>query len=779
MIRRLEQILFGHRASVLGILALSTVAMGVLAAGVRLDTAFENQLPLGHPYVETFLEYRDQMTGVNRVVVALESSDGDIWTPTYFRRLSELTDTLAFLPGIDRRSVTSLWTPNIRSIEITEDGMRSEDMIGSGITVDSLDDAEIARIRDRVLRSGLVGRLVSRDFSTAMVVAEAVDVGLDTAQDTGVLELAASLEAEVRSRFDGNGTRAHIIGFVPMIGEIAEGARTVVLFFCVAFVLTGLAVYAYSRSWILTALPLFCSFVSGIWQFGAMAGLGYGVDPLAILVPFLVFAIGVSHGIQQINRIARRTVEGDDIETASRAAFRDLLVPGSMALMTDLIAFATLVLIPIPMVKDLGVTAAIGVAFKIVSNLVMLPVLASYFPLDHGYAERRRRSQDLAARVMNFVARLARPVHARRTLAAFAIIFGVAAWQGQGRRVGDLQPGATELRPGSRYNQDAARIVERFDLGLDVLTVLAETPPDSCVDHDVVSYLDRFSWHMTNVPGVMSVMSTPVVAKVINAAWNEGRLTWRALPRNRYALAQVTSSIPSGLGVYSADCRLMPVQIFTSDHRAETIEQVMAGATAFIAANPHDRVELRLASGNVGIQAATNQALERAEVPMMLWAYGSIVLLVTLTYRSFRAILCCCLPLCVATFLGYWFLKELDIGLKVSTLPVMVLAVGIGVDYAFYIFSRLELYLRRGVPIGEAYRRALVETGNAVVFTAITLAIGVSTWAFSPLKFQADMGLLLAFMFFINMAMSVTLLPALAVVLNGGATSGRPEDPAP
>jgi predicted RND superfamily exporter protein len=260
---------------------------------------------------------------------------------------------------------------------------------------------------------------------------------------------------------------------------------------------------------------------------------------------------------------------------------------------------------------------------------------------------------------------------------------------------------------------------------------------------------------------------------VINAAWNEGRLTWRALPRNRYALAQVTSSIPSGLGVYNADCTLMPVQVYTTDHRAETIKSIVAGAVDFIDGHPDDRVTLRLASGNVGIQAATNEALEGAEIPMMLWAYGSIALLVVLTYRSFRAILCCCLPLTVATFLGYWFLKELDIGLKVSTLPVMVLAVGIGVDYAFYIFSRLQLHLEGGVPIGEAYRRALVETGNAVMFTAITLAIGVSTWAFSPLKFQSDMGLLLAFMFFINMAMSVTLLPALAVVLNGGATPRR------
>jgi hypothetical protein len=120
----------------------------------------------------------------------------------------------------------------------------------------------------------------------------------------------------------------------------------------------------------------------------------------------------------------------------------------------------------------------------------------------------------------------------------------------------------------------------------------------------------------------------------------------------------------------------------------------------------------------------------------------------------------------MATFLGYWFMKEIEIGLKVATMPVMVLAVGLGVDYAFYIYNRLQVHLSEGLDITTAYKQALLETGNAVIFTAITLAIGVATWSFSALKFQADMGLLLTFMFVINMIMAVTMLPALAVVID-------------
>ena len=187
---------------------------------------------------------------------------------------------------------------------------------------------------------------------------------------------------------------------------------------------------------------------------------------------------------------------------------------------------------------------------------------------------------------------------------------------------------------------------------------------------------------------------------------------------------------------------------------------------AWRAENAFDGLKVRLASGNAGVQAATNEVLEATELPMMLYVYATIVALVFLTYRDWRAVLACCLPLTVATFVGYWFMKALSIGLTVATLPVMVLAVGIGVDYAFYIYNRLQMYLADGETIVPAFRRALTETGIATVFTALTLSVGVATWVFSPLKFQADMGLLLAFMFMLNMVMAITLLPALAVVID-------------
>jgi predicted RND superfamily exporter protein len=332
--------------------------------------------------------------------------------------------------------------------------------------------------------------------------------------------------------------------------------------------------------------------------------------------------------------------------------------------------------------------------------------------------------------------------------------------------VGDLHAGAPELRPDSRYNRDAMTIVSKFSLGLDVLTVIVETPPEACIDFEAMQYLNEFDWHMRNVPGVLSVASVPAVAKMTNAGGYEGNLKWKALPRNRYLLVRAAGRIPEETGLLDAECTLMPLYVFTADHKAETINLVIAAVEEFRDTHPMEGMRIRLASGNVGVQAAVNEELESSETPMMIYVYTAILLLVLLTYRDWRATICCCVPLTLATFLGYWFMKELEIGLKVATMPVMVLAVGLGVDYAFYIYNRLQIHLSEGLDITTAYKQTLFETGSAVIFTAITLAIGVSTWSFSALKFQADMGLLLTFMFIINMIMAVTMLPALAVVID-------------
>lgn len=773
VLQGIENHLFRRRTPILLALLVLTVAMGVFALQLRMEAGFEKQMPIGHEYVATFKEYRNDLLGANRLTFTVRARQGKIWTREGLTRLYEVTQAVMALPYVSRGSVQSLWTPNAFVNEITEEGFRADPIIPGTITPAGLDEAAIAAIARSTSQGGYVGVLVSRDQASAMITAElnefdAKGVPIDYVAYNDVLE------NQIRKPFEDKDYEVQIIGFAKQVGDIAAGASAVLEFCLVALVLTALAVYWYCHSLRFTLLAIGCSLASLVWQFGTLRLLGYGLDPLAVLVPFLVFAIGVSHGVQQINFIVREIAQGKSCGQAARASFIGLLIPGTLALLTAFVTFITLLLIPIPMVRELAITAAIGVAYKVISNLVMLPLGASYFEVGKAYADKAIVKREQRAAWLRAVVRLAEPRRAPIVLALAAGVLMLAAWQSHDRVVGTLQPGAPELRADARYNRDAVSIAENYDAGLDWLTVVFEAPPDSCERVALGAYQDRFAWAIEPVQGVLGVTSYSSMLRQYNEGYNEGNPKMAAVPIDPANYAALSTEIGRVPGMMRKDCSMTAVHIYLADHKATTINRLIAAVKDFRAREPMQGVKIRLAAGNAGVLAAINEEVEHSELPMMLYVYAAIVILVFLVYRDLRAVLACCLPLTVGTFIGYWFMKELQIGLTVATLPVMVLAVGIGVDYAFYIYNRLQLHLASGQGIVKAVEHAILETGMATIFTAITLAIGVATWSFSALKFQADMGKLLAFMFMVNMVMAMTVLPAFAVWLERVFPRRRP-----
>jgi predicted RND superfamily exporter protein len=397
-----------------------------------------------------------------------------------------------------------------------------------------------------------------------------------------------------------------------------------------------------------------------------------------------------------------------------------------------------------------------------ITNFFLLPLLLSYLRLPKSYADwvaaRRERGDALWRR-------LARGMRTRPSLIIILAGLALGAWgvQQSGRvQIGDIHAGVPELRADSRYNRDVGVITSKFTIGVDVLTVMVEAAPDAAVDHEVLSLMDEFEGRIREMPGVQSVLSLASVAKGINSGYSEGSLKWRVLPLNRQALAQAVSPVDTATGLLNSDSSVMPILVFLTDHKAGTLRAVTDAVQEFSAARPSAKARFRLAGGNAGVMAATNEVVAAAEKPILLWVFGAVIALCLIAFRSVRAALCIVLPLAIVSYLAYAVMAFLEIGLKTSTLPVVALGVGIGVDYGIYIFARLLADLRAGEYFEDAMFAALKDAGAAVVFTGLTLAIGVSTWFFSSLKFQADMGLLLTFMFLVNMVGAIILLPALA-----------------
>ncbi|PWR18322.1 efflux RND transporter permease subunit [Zavarzinia compransoris] len=776
---RLERFIFNNRLLFVAFCMVLTVGLGYGAATrLALNASFEKMIPEGHPYIQHYLESKADLRGLGNVLrVVVETTDGDIYDPAYLDVLKKISDELALTQGVDRAWVKSLWTPAVRWTEVTEEGFR-----GGPVMPDNYDGSGpgTEALRANITRAGIVGSLVGTDFRSSMIVVPLLDRDPATGNPLDYRQLARTIDGAVVAAHESARIRIHIIGFAKLIGDLIDGLALVMAYFAVAAAIAAAVIYLYTRCLRSTALVVACSLVAVVWQLGLVAYLGFELDPFSILVPFLIFAIGVSHGAQKMNGIMQDIGRGTHRLVASRYTFRRLFLAGMTALLADAVGFAVLMVIDIPVIQDLALTASLGVGVLIVTNLLLLPVLLSYLGVSGAAAARSLRTLDAEGRGRGLAALwngLDRFTEARWAWGAIAVTAVVAAAGlvvSADLKIGDLDSGAPELRPESRYNLDNAYITGHYALSSDQFAVIVRTADEGCLKYRTLVEADRLAWELQQVPGVQATVFLGNAVRQITSGSYEGSPKWLTISRNQdvlnYAAQQASVNNPD---LFNAACSVMPVIAYLSDHRAETLDRVTARAEAFVAAHSGDDVQFRLAAGSAGIEAATNMVVREANHMMLLYVYGAVVVLCLVTFRSWRAVVVAVVPLIVTSILCEALMVVLGIGVKVATLPVIALGVGIGVDYALYLLSVQLAQQRAGVPLGLAYRRAVQFTGKVVALVGVTLAAGVVTWAWSPIKFQADMGILLTFMFLWNMLGALVLIPALSRVLLGGSSKAR------
>ena len=341
-------------------------------------------------------------------------------------------------------------------------------------------------------------------------------------------ELAKSLDGTVKSKQSPT-VRIHVIGFAKLIGDLIDGLLKVMAFFGAAALIATAIIYAYTRCVRSTALVVACSIVAVIWQLGLIALLGFELDPFSILVPFLVFAIGVSHGAQKMNGIMQDIGRGTHRLVAARYTFRRLFLAGLTALLADAVGFAVLMVIDIPVIKELALTASIGVAVLIFTNLLLLPVLLSYTGVSAAAARRslREEREETAGKGLGALWRMLDRFTTRRwalgAIGASAVLAIAGLIASSHLRIGDLDPGAPELRRDSRYNLDNAYITANYALSSDQFAVIVKTDKEGCLRYPTLVEADRLAWELRQVPGVQTTVSLPDAVRQITAGYVRGQ----------------------------------------------------------------------------------------------------------------------------------------------------------------------------------------------------------------------------------------------------------------
>jgi predicted RND superfamily exporter protein len=761
----LERLFFNNRLLAVIVCAVLTLVLGFQASKLKLNASFEDMIPTGHPYIVNYLKNKKELAGLgNAVRIAVEAKSGTIYDKAYLDTLQKINDEVFLTPGVDRAFMTSLWTPSTRWVGVTEEGMEGGPVIPNDYNGSP---ESLAQLHINVERSGEIGQLVALNGKSSIIYVPLLGKDSTTGANVDYAALSARLEA-LRAKYGGQGGNVNIriTGFAKVVGDLIDGLQQILLFFAASVLIATAMLYWYTRCVRSTLLVVVCSTVAVLWQLGILPLLGYGLDPYSILVPFLVFAIGMSHGAQKMNGIMQDIGRGTHRVVAARYTFRRLFMAGLTALLCDAVGFAVLMVIDIKVIKDLAIVASIGVAALVFTNLILLPILLSYVGVSRKAAERSLAAENGALSgqqrhaFWRFLDLFTERKWASVAIAGAVVLAGGAFAVSQHLKIGDLDPGAAELRADSRYNRDTAYVVANYAASSDVFAVMVKTPDSACANYDTLMKVDALEWQLSQLPGVEFTNSLALLNRRVITGLNEGNLKWYDLLQNQQSLNMVTGSAPRGL--YNDQCNLLTLYAYLKDHKADTLSQVVATVERFAAANNSKDVHFELAAGNAGIEAATNIVVKAANVQMLYWVYGAVIVLCLVTFRSWRAVVCAVLPLMLTSILCEALMVWLNMGVKVATLPVIALGVGIGIDYALYVMSIMLARLRAGDSLSQAYYHALLFTGKVVMLTGVTLAIAVGTWALSPIKFQADMGILLAFMFLWNMVGALVLLPALA-----------------
>ncbi|WP_284257662.1 efflux RND transporter permease subunit [Acidocella aquatica] len=764
----LERLLFNNRPVVLLLCLVMTVFMGVEAGHVQLNASFNKMIPAHQPFIVNYFEHYNLLQGQgNAVRIAVEANDGTVLNAQYLSTLQKLSDEVYLLPGVDRPYMSSLWTPNTRWTTVTPEGL------SGGAVIDQNYDgskASLAVVGQHIQETGQIGQLVSPDFKSSMIYVPLLEKNNITGKALDYGDLARQLNA-LRVKYAAEGVTLHITGFAMIVGDLINGINKVLDFFALSVVIAVAMLYWYTRCVRSTLLVVCASLVAVTWQLGFVPLLGFSLNPYSVLVPFLVFAIGMSHGAQKMNGVMQDIGRGTHPLVAARYTFRRLFLAGFAALTCDMLSFAVLLTIRIDAIRELALIASIGVGGLIFTNLIMLPILLSYTGVSKKAALRNMRtdSDDPAVAdahlIWRFLDLFTRPGYAAAAIGVAAGIAGGSWYVGRGLQIGDLSTGAPEFRPQSQYNMDSAYTTSHYVIGSDMFVIMVDTQPYQCASYAVVSKLDDLEWRLQQLPQVLSTSSIASESRLIATMLAEGSPKWYDISSYQRSLNDDSRYVPPNLA--NESCTFAPIFVALTDHKSKSLNQVVDLVDNFIndPKNSVQGMKITLAGGSAGIEAATNMVIKAANDQMLYLVYASVILFCFITFRSWRAVLCAILPLVFTSLVGQALMVWLHIGIKVATLPVIALGVGIGVDYALYVLSIMLKHMRDGESLSLAYHRTLLFTGRVVLLTGFTLAAGVATWVLAPIQFQADMGLLLSFMFLCNMMGALILVPSLACFL--------------
>ena len=762
---RLADWLIARRHWVFGVVLLVSTALGIAALRLSLDFRSADLLPQAHPFIEVHNRYHRNFGETNVLTVMLEAREGTIFTAPILATLFRLTEAVDRLPGVNHDQVSSLAHRMTRWVRVVPNGGMVSDVVMNGPPTT---EAEVREIRNLVRSASYVmGSMVSLDQRAAVIRAGFHEQHLDYRR------LFDEVNAKILPMADEHAA-VYVTGLPRLDGWILHLEGQVLTAFAIAILVTWLCLYAYFRDWRGALRPTISGGLAALWGFGLMHLAGFALNPLTLVIPFLITARAVSHSAQMHDRYYEELARGAAKAGAIRGSFGGLFAPTAAGILTDALGVLAIGIIAIPALRQLAVTATLWLLSLLVTELCLNPIVYTYLRAPEPEAIRARE-QALLAR---WSARLASAVTGSRgrwaTLGAGAVVLAVALVLLSRVQIGDPTSASRILTADSEYNRSHRAVQEEFGGSEPFLVVAEGDGPGALQRAGVLRTIEQFQRYLERTPMVGASFSLVDILTSMGERFHELEPKWGVIPTDERSIREMFftywgSVYPSSSArFFTPDFRTAHVTFFCHDHTIEHVRALVSAAREFIAAHPLEHVQFRLAGGFIGVMAAVYDEILRSQALMTAASFLVIFVVCALTYRSTVAAVLLIVPLALANAVVNAYMAARGIGLDLDTLPVIAVGVGFGIDYGIYILSRIQEGLRDGGALDEAVRDAIHLSGRTVAFTALTMTAGVLCFTPTALRFVGEMATLLALWMVASSATALTLLPALIVVMRPG-----------
>ena len=770
--RFLATFIVKQRAVILGLIIAATLGFAYLSIKIEMYTAFSDLLPADHPYIRIHDRFWKTFGGANVVMLSVEVSEGDIFNAPVLEKIKKLTEVIEQTPGANHYQIFSIARQKVKDVRATAWGIEVQPVMWPNVP---RSPDQIERLRDIVYANPtIVGRLVSEDGKAALITAAFHEERLDYAA------LFRRVQRAIDEAEDTN-VRVFAAGEPILYGWIYHHLRSIALIIALTCLGMLAILILYYRNLNGVMIPLLSAVITFVWGTGFTALMGYNFEPLILVVPFLIAARTISHSIQFRERFFEELERYGDKEKAAIESAAGLIMPGSISILTDAIGLTVLLVAPMPILTKLAIAGSFWVLSNLVTVVILDPILCCYFPTPR-QVPKGGEGHWLEAPLRAVARFCVGPAGRIISIAGFLVVIVWSLYWYQFLTVGDSRPGSPLLWPDAPYNQSVRHVNEKFQ-GTDHLYVIVEGKTESTMKApQVLEKIEAFQRHMLRSPHVGSSDSLVDLTRQINTVLHYNDPRWGLLPRSSDETGGILMVAEHGSEPGDFDRWVNynfqhgRVTFFLYDHKGDTLREVIDRAAGFIDKHPLEGAEFKLASGYAGVLAAANEVIARSDkltLGLMLLAQ---LVFCAIGFRSLTAGLLFVGVVLMSNTFGMALMAYWNVGLNVNTLPVISLGIGFGEDYGIYVVSRaIEEYQRQGRnDLTQALVDAVATAGKAVLYTAFLISASIAFWAFSPLRFQSEMGTQLLIILTMNMLGGLLLLPALIALLKPKFVTGQP-----